>query len=335
MEDSQSTVHKFDSKGADAATPAQSVTPEPRPFMVYPSYDPAHMQEEDSIDLLELWGILARRKGLIAAIVLLVTAAATATALLMTPIFRAEVVMAPVTEEKSGGLASLANQFGGLASLAGVNLGGGGSDTKKVLATLTSRAFLLPYIKDQALMPVLYADAWDARRNTWQDAVAREPPTPLQAYKRFVNDILSVREDSKTGIVTLGIEWKDPRLAAQWANQLVARLNEHQRQLAINDAQKSIDYLKQQLQQTDVVDMQQAIYRLIEVQTKTIMLANIKKDYAMEVIDPAVVPEKKIKPKRSLIVVMGVVLGLVVAVFTVFFLQFLQNVRRTTGGAEE
>ena len=103
-----------------------------------------------------------------------------------------------------------------------------------------------------------------------------------------------------------------------WANELVSRINHHEKQLAIKEAEKSIAYLKEQLAKTSVVEMQQAIYQLMEAQTKKIMLANVRDQYAFKVIDPAVVPEKKIKPNRKLIVVLGFMLGLVASIFVVF-----------------
>jgi uncharacterized protein involved in exopolysaccharide biosynthesis len=146
--------------------------------------------------------------------------------------------------------------------------------------------------------------------------------------------MLDVRKDSKTGLVTLALEWRDPALAARWANALVARLNEHQRQVAIRDAQQSIDYLNQQLKQTSVVDMQQAIYRLIESQTKVIMLANVKKEYAMQVIDPALAPEEPRWPQRVLILVLGAVLSLFTGIFVVLLLHGLKNFKQQLAQAD-
>ncbi len=39
------------------------------------------------------------------------------------------------------------------------------------------------------------------------------------------------------------------------------------------------------------------------------MFANVNKEYAFKVIDPALVPEQAVKPKRALILVLGVMLG--------------------------
>jgi uncharacterized protein involved in exopolysaccharide biosynthesis len=57
------------------------------------------------------------------------------------------------------------------------------------------------------------------------------------------------------------------------------------------------------------------------------MLANVNEDFALEVIDPAVPPETREKPKRQLIVSLGGVCGGFLGIFTVFFAQFLKKIK--------
>ena len=57
------------------------------------------------------------------------------------------------------------------------------------------------------------------------------------------------------------------------------------------------------------------------------MLANVKEDFALEVIDPAVVPEQRDSPDRKFIVSVGVLIGLLLGVFMIFFFQFLKNIK--------
>ncbi len=58
-----------------------------------------------------------------------------------------------------------------------------------------------------------------------------------------------------------------------------------------------------------LVSLDEVFAQLIEEQTKTIMLANVSKDYVFDVIDPPVAPELKSKPSRALICVLGTLLG--------------------------
>ncbi len=317
-------VHKLAAKVERPELPEDQPEPQgPVRYVAVPDYASPYANpyaEEDSIDLLALWRVLVQYRRVVLAIFLIGMSLATAFAFLSTPIYRAELVMAPVTAEESSKLSSLAGQFGGLASLAGVNLGGSGNNVDRVLATLKSRAFLVPFLKQEMQQEKIAA--------LFKRGFGDKQPSTLDVFETFSEDVLDIRKDNKTGLVTLGVEWRDPTLAARWANTLVARLNEHQRQAAIKEAQQSIDYLNQQLSDTSVVDMQQAIYRLIESQTKVIMLANVKKEYVMQVIDPALVPEKPVRPQRTLILVLGALLSLMLGIFIIFLLHALKRFKQ-------
>jgi uncharacterized protein involved in exopolysaccharide biosynthesis len=56
------------------------------------------------------------------------------------------------------------------------------------------------------------------------------------------------------------------------------------------------------------------MYNLIESETKTLMLANARAEYAFTVVDPAVVPEERVSPRRTLMVLSGLFIGMVVGV---------------------
>ena len=87
----------------------------------------------------------------------------------------------------------------------------------------------------------------------------------------------------------------------------------------IAEANKSIGYLTKKLEETSLAEMQRIFYELIEVQTKTKMLAEIRDQYVLRVIDVPTVPELKDEPKRSFIVVLVVLLGILFGVFLAMF----------------
>ena len=311
----------------DASPPSSSKRqPPPPPNSSYPYYP--YQIGKDEINLVDYWRVLVRYKVMIIVITLLVTFSAVTIAWLMKPIYRAEVLLAPVSNEAGEGMSAISSQFGGFASLAGINIGPVGGDIERALATIKSRNFLRDFITDNQLMQVLFADKWDASAKTWKVKVPSDAPTVLDAYGIFQKNILNIDADNKTGLVTLAIEWEDPQQAASWANELVGRLNNHEKQLAIEEAERSIAYLKEQLAKTSVVEMQQVIYQLMEAQTKKIMLAKVRDQYTFKVIDPAVVPEKKIRPNGKLITVLGFIFGLTVSILV----AFLRSMLATSGG---
>jgi uncharacterized protein involved in exopolysaccharide biosynthesis len=263
---------------------------------------------EEPIDWAGYWRVLVEQKKLIGIITAATTLIALVIAFVLPPVYRAEVLLAPVSEEKSEGLGALTGQFGDLAALAGVNLGTRKDKTAEYVAALKSRALSVSYIKEANLMPILFASKWSSEKKQWKDS--NNPPTEWDAFKLWDEDIRRVNFDRRAGLVTLMIEWTDPALAAKWANELVMQVNKQLRTEAVEEAQKSVAYLEKQLSLTSSVEVQQAIYRLMEAQTKKQMVASTREEYAFQTIDPAVPPQEKASPKRALIVITALMLGL-------------------------
>jgi uncharacterized protein involved in exopolysaccharide biosynthesis len=286
--------------------------------------------DEDEIDLLELIRTLLQAWKTILGITILCTGLAVAYALHAPEIFKAETLLAPAQEEKSGASSALSH-FGGLAAMAGVSIPSD-SNVEQVVATLNSRKFLRTYINQNKLTPVLYDEIWDADNQAWNVPSVEDEPTEQKAIGSF-KACLSVDEDKKSGLITLSISWKDPQVAAQWANDLVKQLNEQLREQAIADSKKRVGYLEQELAKTTLQDMRAVLYNLLESEKQKAMLANVNEDFALEVIDPAVAPETREKPKRKLIVALGGLCGGFLGIFAVFFTQFLQKLKSTNSEA--
>ena len=300
---------------------------DPKSSTKYVMVESSPPSDDDEIDLLELIRTLLQAWKTIVGITIVCTCLAVAYALHASEVFKAETLLAPAQEEKSG-VSSALSQFGGLAAMAGISIPSD-SNVEQVVATLNSRKFLRTYINQNKLIPVLFDEIWDADNQTWMVPSAEDEPSEQKAIDSF-KDSLSVDEDKKSGLITLSISWKDPLVAAQWANDLVRQLNEQLREQAIADSKKRVGYLEQELVKTTLQDMRAVLYNLLESEKQKAMLANVNEDFALEVIDPAFAPETREKPKRKLIVALGGVCGGVLGVFAVFFIQFLQKLKSTS-----
>jgi uncharacterized protein involved in exopolysaccharide biosynthesis len=277
------------------------------------------LAEPDEVQLIDLWRTVWSGKWVILGAAVLGALATFLAAFIMTPMYRAEVVMAPVSVDKtSGGLAGLASQFGGLAALAGINLNSSQNDTAQALAVLKSRAFTESFIDRHQLLPILYADLWEPKTKTWDVDEPQEVPTLYKAYDYFDKSIRVITQDPETGLVTLTIDWSDAKLATEWANALVSEVNADVRQRAVEQSNKSIDFLRSQIQSTTEVELREAVFGLMEAEMKNAMLANVKTEYAFEVIDPAVVPEKRLWPNKWLLAIFGLAAGGLLGLFYVF-----------------
>jgi uncharacterized protein involved in exopolysaccharide biosynthesis len=286
--------------------------------------------DEDEIDLIELIRTLIQAWKTIVGITILCTGLGFAYALYAPEVYMAETLLAPAQEEKSGASSAL-TQFGGLAAMAGISIPSD-SNVEQVVATLKSRKFLQAFIEQNKLIPVLFDEIWDVENQAWKVLSVEDEPTEQKAIESF-KACLSVDEDKKSGLIILSISWKDPEVAAQWANDLVKQLNEQLREQAIADSRKRVGYLEQELAKTTLQDMRAVLYNLLESEKQKAMLANVNEDFALEVIDPAVPPENREKPKRKLIVALGGACGGFLGIFAVFFAQFLQKLKSTNSEA--
>jgi uncharacterized protein involved in exopolysaccharide biosynthesis len=256
-------------------------------------------------------------------ITILCTGLAVAYALHAPEVFKSETLLAPAQEEKTSASSAL-SQFGGLAAMAGVTIPAD-SNVERVLATLKTRVFLKKFIEEKNLLPLIFEDNWDKSSKSWIKIEEQEEITPEDGIISL-QGAMEVDKD-KSGLVTLSISWKKPEVAAQWANDLVKQLNDQLREQAIADSKKRIGYLEQELAKTSLQDMRAVLYNLLESEKQKAMLANVNEDFALEVIDPAVTPEIREKPKRKLIVALGGVCGGFLGIFAVFFAQFLQKLK--------
>ncbi len=268
---------------------------------------------DDELRLVDLWTIVWSSKWRVIAVTSAFMAISILYALLATEWYRAEALLAPA---ESRNVSPLQNQLGGLAALAGVSIGSG--DSVEAIATLKSREFARDFIEDQGLLTVFFADAWDPVGQRWLDEDPDEQPDIRDAVRRFHEDILRVDEDRATGLVTIAAEWTDPDLAAEWASELVRRLNSKLRETTLEEAEANVDYLQREMAKTNVVTLQQAMGRLVESELQKLMLARGTPEFAFRIIDPAQPPDRRIRPQRATIVLVGTFVGGILSLIWVF-----------------
>ena len=251
-----------------------NLTPNNDPFLQNPYPD-------DEIDLKELFMVLWSGKWLISAVTGLAAAISVVVALSLPNIYTASALLAPA-ESGGSGLSGLMKQYGGLASLAGVSLPGGeeGSRAQLGIQLMKSRAFIGDFVERRDILPELMAvESWDAgsgdiifakeaydpANKAWVpdvDLPKQPKPSLLKAHKEFM-DILGVSDDKQTGYVTVSIDHQSPVVAAQWVNWLGQDVNAAVKAPDVSEAEKSIEYLKQQVANTSLADLQAMFFELI------------------------------------------------------------------------
>lgn len=273
----------------------------------------------DLRSMSEVLQVLWAGKAMIALITSAIGTAGVVYALTATEIYRAEALVQPRQDARGGiGFGALAAQFSGLADMAGLSLGMPG-DRSVALATLRSRALIEQFITDKALLPKLYESKWNSETKQWKNPDPKKTPTVWQGYNDFTKRVLKISEDKKTGLVIVAIEWTDPQEARDWVTEVIGRTNEFLRSRAIEEGERNLRYLDAQSRLIGQVELRQSLYGLVESELKKLMVAKGGDEFALKTIDPAVVPMKRIWPKRTAIVLMGLVFGTLLGAAVVWF----------------
>jgi len=227
------------------------------------------------------------------------------------PVYRATVTAVPTAAEAlDANVNDVVSRLGGVATLFGANAGISGGSTQVAVELLKSKSFARSFVETSRIHEVLTgcvpADVAVTETDDCKSSVDR-------AARRFDREVRRVSFDRRTNIVTLAIDWTDPNVAAAWANNYMAFLNARMRSKAMSDSKRNISFLTQQLDLTNSVEIRAALFRLMEVELKNAMLAEVREEYALKIIDPAIVPGQQDieSPKLWLWTVGGLAGGLI------------------------
>jgi LPS O-antigen subunit length determinant protein (WzzB/FepE family) len=305
-------------------------------------------QYDDEIDLRELFSVLWAGKKLIVGITAAFALAAVFYALSVPNQYRAAAIVSPA-QDSGGGLSGALGQLGGLASLAGVSIGGGESSEAQVAQEIMrSRGFIEKFIAENNLAVDIFAaqgwdmasnqldidsDLYDVASSQWvRDIPAGKAlvPSGWELYEKF-SEMFSVSEDKKTGMISVSVEYFSPQLAKEWVDRLVIGINQHMQSRKLEKVNINIQYLEAQIEKTSLAEMREVFYTIIEEQIKSKMLAEASPEYAFVTVSPAMVPEEKSQPKRALICILGTLLGGMLSVLWVLVMHYARPTATAVG----
>ena len=300
-------------------------------------------QYDDEIDLRELFTVLWAGKIKIIAVTAVFAIASVIYALSVPNQYKATALLAPA-QSSGGGLSGALGQLGGLASLAGVSIGGGESSEAQIAQEIMkSWNFIEGFIADNDLAVELFAaegwskgsntlkingDDYDVEKSEWliedDDTGELRPPSSWKLFKAF-SERLAVSEDKKSGLVSVSIEYYSPQIAKQWLDMYVSAVNAHMQKRKVAEVTNNINYLQAQIEKTSIAEMREVFYTIIEEQTKNKMVAEASPEYAFVAVSPSMVPEEKSQPKRALICILGTLLGGMLSVLLVLIMHYARK----------
>lgn len=299
----------------------------PAYYAPYPYAGP-YVEENDEINLLDLFLVLVKHKVMIIAVVVITGIAAVIISLLMQNVYGSEATISLRPEEK-GSSFSLPGALGGLGAMVAGEFGfGGGGTLEKLEVVLKSRALSTRVIEKYDLMPILFPKKWDAVKKAWITKGPKDKPPTLQDGIKIQKSLLKVNRDKKNTITIIS-EYPDPEIVKSIVDYYITELSEILREEVLKDSKDNQHFFNKQLERTSDALLREKIYTLLarEIEKETFALA--QKYYGFVILDPPIVPDinKKIKPKRAMICILSVVVAFFAAIFLSFLLEFLGRVK--------
>ena len=300
-------------------------------------------QYDDEIDLRELFGVLWAGSRKIIAITAVFAFVSVIYALSLSDQYKATVLLAPAQSDSSD-LSGALGQLGGLASLAGVDIGGGdSSEAQMAQEIMKSWSFIDVFIAENNIAVEVYAahgwsresnelqiddDIYDAETKTWlvenDNTGEVGPPSSWVLFQDF-SERLVVSENKKSGLVSVSIEYYSPQIAKQWLDMYVAAINAHMQQRQMAKVTNNINYLQAQIEKTSIAEMREVFYTIIEEQTKNKMVAEASPEYVFVAVSPSMGPEEKSQPQRAFICILGTLLGGILSVLLVLMMHYARK----------
>ena len=296
---------------------------------------------DDEIDLSELFHVLWDKIFYIGAITSVFSLISIIYALMLPNIYQSKSTLMAV--EQGSGMSGMVGRMSGMASLAGISLDSkSSSKDQEAIARIKSFEFFsnnfLPNIKLENLMAIkkwnqasntitYHASDFNSDSGQWLRK-AKPPrsniPTSQEAYEEFM-EIMSVNKDKKTLLVTLSVEHKSPFIAQQWVEIMINQIDQVMRDQDRQTATKSIEYLNSLAPTVNYEEIKKALSALQQEQMKRLMMVEANDNYIFKVLDSPIVPEVKSRPKRSLIVIWGTILGMVLSAIGVLVFNYTRK----------
>jgi uncharacterized protein involved in exopolysaccharide biosynthesis len=286
---------------------------------------------DDEFDFKELFNVLWTAKKLIIQITAIFAIGSVVYSLSLNNHYKSQSLLLARSSSENQGLSKYSN----LAAMAGISLPSSGEDkAAQTIELIKSRKFVKHLLTFENILPSILAAKsynnstqellfnqrlYESETKTWKNKPKNNRtkiPSYLEAHKKYIG-MLSITQNKKTGLISISIEHLSPVFAKDFLELIIRESNELLRKKDMEESKQGLEYLTSELSKTPFVEIKESINDLIAVQLEKQMLAQINQDYILIDIEPPFIPEKKSKPTRSIICVLGTMLGGMLSVLIV------------------
>jgi uncharacterized protein involved in exopolysaccharide biosynthesis len=322
----------------------------------------AGKDDAQELGLLALGAILLKHWKLICGLPVAVASITVIVALILPVRYTASASFVPEVPNQGLQLPRAFASFAGLASQFGVNLPGGSTSPQFYADVVNSRS-----IKDEVLQTTLLdprtADPADSTRLLEILDVGEETSAEaLEAGRRVLEEMVTAEVNPETDVIQIAAETPYPQLSADLVNAYLATLNRFDLETRRSSAQEQRLFIENRL--VDVqqelrnaennlqifletnrrfetspnlqfqyerlqrrVALKQEVYTTLLREHEQARIQEVNDTPVLTIIDPAIVPTRKSRPQRRLLVLTAFFLGGLVATIGAFVREFWERAR--------
>lgn len=277
----------------------------------------------DEINLMDLVLGIWNQKKIIFCFIFIASIISIIYALKLPNVYTSTALLAPAQNEQSSD--SPLNRYSNIIRLGGLILPSSSAGSQQeAIATLKSFQFFEDiFLPNIALDDLMSVKSWDQSKNEVKynkRVILKEESAAIaadenlefvsaqEAFQVFRRSF-TVTRDKDNGFITLSLSHKSPFIAEKWLRIIISSINKE-----FSDNQKlrseiSISYLNEKIIETNLSEIRQGLSKLMEQEVEKLMLIESNKDYIFKVIDSPIAPELKSKPQRSIICIVGAIIG--------------------------
>lgn len=148
-----------------------------------------------------------------------------------------------------------------------------------------------------------------------------DPGIPFGLAYRTYREVFIIRPNIE--LVSFLVHHKNPDVAYELLKWMIDDVNNYIRDIQINKAQNSLEFLTNRLVATQNIEIQKIISALIQKDYQTLALSMQTKDYAFETIDKPIYPEERFFPRRTLMVSVAFLGSIFLAISFIVILSYL------------
>ncbi len=306
-------------------------------------FDPGERPFEQEISVRDLLLKIWRGKWIVIAVSVVIVALVVTWMKITSPLYSASMVIAPAQGASDGGLSGALSRFGGLASLAGVDLptDNAVSPFTEFTELITSSTLAQRLQERHGALQKVFEDSWDPEAGAWLP-----PAGPVAAIKGWIYDFfgmpawsepsaislaefleeeIKIAEVQETGMMSVWFRHEDPQFALQLLRWIHEEGDAQIREHAKERTSRQIAYVEEKLRTVTTIEHRQLLVELLSSQEQRMMMIEVDLPYAARIIEAPRVTDQPIFPKPPLFLAVGIVSGFLIGVFVVFLVDALRR----------